>query len=261
VVVEANRLNAENIKVSSLSVAVGARLVNARDYSVSWQVIIAAPRDWRPTDIPLTLSFTLPAQVTVSGCPSLMACFGSPDTNALTSTGLPTAYTYTEIVAIDQWTPLAHQPTGPPKPPELLRGGIDLKVHARGFAFVQNGEELEGQVPAVTGVPDSTFLNVTYSFDQASSFDWVGGPQPQAIGSDSVQWDETPTATLQALPISAANRAAQLSDSNRTFFSGLLFGIAGGALVGFLQELLHVHPQVLGNEGRGGRRKRRTQLG
>ncbi len=147
-----------------------------------------------------------------------------------------------------------HQPTGPPAPPKLLHGGIDLKVHADGFAFVENGEELEGQLPAVTGVPNSTFLNVIYAFDQASSFDWVGGPLPDAIGPDSVQWDEVPTATLQAIPVSAANRGAQLSDSNRTFFAGLLFGIAGGALVGFLQELLHVHPQVLGNAGRAGRR-------
>lgn len=96
VVVEADRLNTENINVFSLSVAVSARSVNARDYSVSWQVIIAAPRDWQPTDVPLTLSFTLPAQVTVSGCPSLMACFGNRDTNAVTAAGQPIAYTYSD---------------------------------------------------------------------------------------------------------------------------------------------------------------------
>jgi len=129
----------------------------------------------------------------------------------------------------------------------LYRASIHLEVKADGFAFVENGAELEGELPAVTGVPQSTFMGVFYAFDQASSFDWMGGPLPTAISEGTIEWDETPTSTLQAIPVSAANRAAQLGDSNRTFAAGVLSGIAGGALVGFLQELLHVHPQVVGS--------------
>jgi len=57
---------------------------------------------------------------------------------------------------------------------------------------------------------------------------------------------EGSSAASQDVLISAVDRDAETADSNAMFFARLLFGIAGPALIGALQELLHVHPQLAG---------------
>ena len=136
-------------------------------------------------------------------------------------------------------------------------GDVTLLLNPNPF-FADNGLNMEGQLPLMkasiddpsTGLAQPSQVPVvsfSYPIPAASSFDWVGGPTPLTLSGQRAGWTESSSATAQDIPIAAIDRAAETADSNRTFVAGLLFGIAGGAGIAGLQELLHVHPRVRGS--------------
>ncbi len=86
-------------------------------------------------------------------------------------------------------------------------------------------------------------VEVHYDLPDASSYDWTTGPRPVNEDGDWVTWflQLQPTgATFESTATSAGaiNQSAQQRDQRLTFLAGALVGVAGGALVGSLQEFL-----------------------
>jgi hypothetical protein len=140
---------------------------------------------------------------------------------------------------------------------------VTVVVDDAHLALDSNGRDLEGQLPSVdpereisrgNTTPSPTMVYLVYSFSDANQYDWTGGPQPASLAHDHVAWLENSAAMAEAERVSATNGSADNSDNLWTLAVGALLGVAGGAFVGALQELLHVHPRNrgTGNDGDAG---------
>jgi hypothetical protein len=191
-----------------------------------------------PTGIIVFLNMTLPSDATIPACtkPQCLASKGI-GTNSVTFSfvmGQP------DIVGS---TTFWHT-------------GVYILVRSQNFAFAANGANLEGQLPAMsTSVPGQSVqqapvFDFIYTISNPSAFDWIGGPTP-TVERNRVDWSETAAAAAQGVAVSGVNRGAEATDSTHTFIAGLLAGIAGGAFIGFLQELLHFPTKDAGSDGSG----------
>lgn len=134
------------------------------------------------------------------------------------------------------------------------------------FAWNENGLNIEAQLPIVqvNSTRTASFLvvyngylkhlgdgperlavetsniNVAYYVPNARTYDWVGGPQPNfayVTGQDMpAVWDQSASAMAESVAVSGINNSAADWDNTRTLAAGVLFGIAGGALIGAIQE-------------------------
>jgi hypothetical protein len=91
-------------------------------------------------------------------------------------------------------------------------------------------------------------VEVHYKVPDASSYDWTTGPRPVNEDGDWVTWflQLQPTGAMfesTATSAGAINQSAQQRDQRLTFLAGALVGVAGGALVGSLQEFLDARRQ------------------
>jgi hypothetical protein len=82
-----------------------------------------------------------------------------------------------------------------------------------------------------------------------TSYDWTGGPAPLPVASEGrspgyLEWIEPLSALSGPDPVSGTNHSAAEWDNFRTFAAGALVGIAGGALVGAIQESTHREDKV-----------------
>jgi hypothetical protein len=116
----------------------------------------------------------------------------------------------------------------------------DLYVRARNFGEAYNGFTALAAIPAVTytgsGAP---LLETEYAIPRATSYDWSAAPTQFANGSYA-RWNEalssgvTPGRTAVGI-----NHASQDEANNKTFIAGVIFGLAGAALLAAVQEALH----------------------
>jgi len=116
------------------------------------------------------------------------------------------------------------------------------------FAWDENGLDVEGQLPAVQllafprqslGDPN---IWIYYALSNAT-YDWTGGPAPNYSHRSSQQilsvWVLPVKELLSPTQVSGTDNSNASDDSFRTFVSGVLLGIAGGAFVGAIQEASH----------------------
>ena len=76
-------------------------------------------------------------------------------------------------------------------------------------------------------------------FEKTTGYEWVGGPRPKSVQADYVSWGESIDAASSPVSVSANNPAGLRRDSVMTFLAGAFVGIAGGGLIGAVQEAMH----------------------
>jgi hypothetical protein len=139
------------------------------------------------------------------------------------------------------------------------KGTASVVVGGREVGYDSNGTTAYAQLPLVQ-VPlgsepaaETPSVSVTYEIPNAKSYDWNTGPQPQTVGTGSITWSlltATTGAGFQSDPVAVGgvDNAAQQRQSLMTFVAGTLLGIAGGALIGALQEAIDVRKDDEGNQ-------------
>jgi hypothetical protein len=73
--------------------------------------------------------------------------------------------------------------------------------------------------------------------DHSTQFSWTGNPPPVVFGGN-VTWTFSRPITGTALSATGVSLSGQDAATKSTFIAGALLGIAGGALVGALQEAI-----------------------
>jgi hypothetical protein len=149
-------------------------------------------------------------------------------------------------------------------------GSTDILFSGLVLPWETNGLEIEGQLPVISigplselpgfkpqpWAPSNPNVRIDYYVPDLTSYDWTGGPVPYVVPSRScsgcsggrspayVEWN-APLSTLSApVAVSGTNNSAATWDSFRTFAAGVLVGVAGGALVGAIQEATHRRDKV-----------------
>ncbi len=120
------------------------------------------------------------------------------------------------------------------------------KLQARNFAYASDGTNALVELPAIgfDKITSDFGVTVMYSMQDASSYDWSVGQPPDVITSSSVLWslpltNGTYGSTILSSSAAGVNHSNQTRQTFFTFLAGVIFGVAGGALVGALTELLH----------------------
>ena len=131
------------------------------------------------------------------------------------------------------------------------KGTASVVVGGREVGYDSNGTTAYAQLPLVE-VPlgsepaaETPSVSVTYYIPNAKSYDWNTGPQPETAGTGTITWSLLLTATSGAfqsdpVAVGGVDDAAQQRQTLMTFVAGALLGIAGGALIGALQEAIDV---------------------
>ena len=130
---------------------------------------------------------------------------------------------------------------------------LDTTLVASHFAFDSNGLDAEAVLPsayAFSSDPSYSHAAVTisdyYWIPNAASYDWTGEPLPNLTTSSYIEWIEHISAGRcpasdcnSGIAIGGINNAAQENANLLSFVAGACIGIAGGALIGAIQEALH----------------------
>jgi hypothetical protein len=148
-----------------------------------------------------------------------------------------------------------------PSLPSGKLAAATLSLDAPDLMVAGNGESISGNLPKLLWgdypPPTNPPVVLLYELPDASSYQWSGASLPSNYPEDKVVWNASPY-NVGGSQIIAVNANAQSSDATRTFFAGAIVGIAGAALIGGIQELLHVHPQVVAVSLWRRRRRRRA---
>jgi hypothetical protein len=138
-----------------------------------------------------------------------------------------------------------------PSPTDYWTATFKLKVRGQG-PWNANGLTIEAQLPVLTVLTtpntvatptplplnDNPRTHIAYWVPDAISYDWSGGlpPNEVSISPALVRWDETLQSLAVPIAAGGTNSSSASLDSLRTLAAGTLLGIAGGALVGAIQE-------------------------
>jgi hypothetical protein len=136
------------------------------------------------------------------------------------------------------------QPTLPdvndagPRELSHVRARWVMRVRASSLAWDENGVTAESTLPALSfqDVGDVGYgsLEAHYDVPGGSSYNWTDGPPPSGL-----TWSESIDSATVPVDVTGSDDAVSQRDTLDTLICGALLGIAGGALVGALQELLH----------------------
>jgi hypothetical protein len=115
-------------------------------------------------------------------------------------------------------------------------------------AWTQNQLSVAGELPQVSIFADPTPLapsiGFSYSIPQLSRYDFTAGPQPQiaqSVGSWSERTQMNPDHSdfeVEETDFAATDHRAEQHDGDYLFLAGALVGLAGGALIGAIQEAI-----------------------
>jgi len=112
------------------------------------------------------------------------------------------------------------------------------------LGFTSNGESAIAELPLVHVLGSgASGLNVTYEAPGADSYDWSIPPNPYGpINGVSYYEPLAGNSYLAAsnMEITGTNYRAQANDNRNTFISGILLGVAGGAVIAAVQDGLHM---------------------
>lgn len=85
-----------------------------------------------------------------------------------------------------------------------------------------------------------------YQITSPNSYDWSTFP-PESSGRSSATWEEflpsSAKGEVAGRVVPGIDHSRQSSDATRTFIAGALLGLAGGAILSAVQELLHLEPR------------------
>jgi hypothetical protein len=186
-----------------------------------------------------TVSLDLPAPVTSDSCRKSSGC-----SSYLISSGPDAGHDYINY----------SMNTFKQNPDKTWEASSQFTIRAPIFGWSENGLSIEAQLPSVqlsnldTDKPfNNSEVYINYTLSNAS-YDWTGGPSPEftyASPSDFTQgteaaWKLTANELASPIPVSGQDNSAAVWDNFRIFVAGALVGIAGGALVGALQEAIHL---------------------
>lgn len=140
--------------------------------------------------------------------------------------------------------------------PELFSATAKASIAIRetDLAWAEDQVNLEGELPQVAVYPDDATstaptVSFAYSIPQLARYDFTRGPQPQ-IALNKSAWSEPTQRSTGEAAIGGANfvvnesdfagtdHRAEQHDGDSLFLAGALVGIAGGALIGSLQEAI-----------------------
>jgi hypothetical protein len=147
--------------------------------------------------------------------------------------------------------------------PNQINLFLSLTLTNSTFGWNTNGLNLEGQLPeaqvyrgqggpvfggsSFEGQPlSNASVSIQYQISSANTYDSTGGPEP-AISELGDLWNVPASSLTSPIPISASDNSTANLDSLRVFVAGALLGIAGGALVGAIQESTHkeIQPSIV----------------
>jgi hypothetical protein len=113
-------------------------------------------------------------------------------------------------------------------------------VRARSLGVAANGLTAAAALPDVRYQgPGTPALVSSFVIPSGSSYDWSSNPQVAAIPAGVVFQEDITGGVAAGRDAVGINHAAQADQGNRTFVAGVLLGLAGGALLGAVQEALH----------------------
>jgi hypothetical protein len=136
-----------------------------------------------------------------------------------------------------------------------------LAVDAPVFAWDANSLDIEAELPQVQVVsrnPRQSQINpnVTIAYTLPRGYDWTGAPTPFYLPdpywgeptrpTGALIWQEKASDLANPVPVSGTDNSTASWDSYRIFISGALLGIAGGALVGAVTEVIHTKRRTAG---------------
>lgn len=124
-----------------------------------------------------------------------------------------------------------------------------MKAHS--FGVTTNGVTAAAAFPNITfgGVHQHPLLIMDYQIPAANTYDWSSNPTI-GLGANHATWEEPvisgnqqqsfgSTGLTPARVATGINHTAETNDNTLTLVAGVLFGLAGGALVAAVQEALH----------------------
>jgi hypothetical protein len=116
-----------------------------------------------------------------------------------------------------------------------------LFVKANSIGDTSNGVIADAAIPQVlcNNCVD-TVLETQYNIPSASSYDWSSFPTQFANGTYA-RWTEQVNGVAGGRAAVGVNHANQANDDHKTFVTGALVGLAGGALLSAVQEALHAN--------------------
>lgn len=120
--------------------------------------------------------------------------------------------------------------------------GLEVAVNDSNFGFASNGITALAMIPDFDyQAPGSTVVTSTYNIPRAASYDWSTFPS-WSVTSNSVTWSKglAHNKLEQSQEVIGTNRSNQQRDDRDTFLSGAFVGVGGAALIGALQEGLHL---------------------
>jgi hypothetical protein len=153
----------------------------------------------------------------------------------------------------------------PPLPPQTSVGGTVAQAGlclewSTGSPFRLSGPYLSARFPPLRGVsgavdytqiPQTGDLGVAtvtrvLRLDDGSTANFAIQTQPSATITYGSSWNWTIDHTPQVIQVAAINSSAAQRETNQAFYSGILFGVVGGALIALITELvvpLHRRPR------------------
>ena len=117
----------------------------------------------------------------------------------------------------------------------------DFFVNARSFGVTSDGVNASTAIPEVlySGLGQPMML-ILYHLRSASSYDWSNS-QVALVTSTTAQWQQDVAGSdTPGRAAVGVDHAAQTSDDIKIFIAGALLGIAGGAIIGAVQETMHL---------------------
>jgi len=145
---------------------------------------------------------------------------------------------------------------GPPGTLDVASAWVYFSGPPLGFA--SDAASATAQLPAVQvplNVPSQQYLNgaveLHYALAAASSYQWTTGQAPNSLDQGYLTWylnlqPQGSVSVFESLASSAGgiNLAEQQHQQLLTFLAGALLGVAGGALIGALQEFFHARREA-----------------
>jgi len=130
------------------------------------------------------------------------------------------------------------------KPSATTGGAYDLSVSVSGNNFGYTNDDVQESV----AMPDVVFSNtqvnceldiVYVALPDSQSYDWSSFPTALNTTSFASWIEQVSNGIAPARIVVGINHAAQERNDRYTFIAGAFVGVAGGALIGALQELMH----------------------
>ncbi len=170
--------------------------------------------------------------------------------------------------------PFGRVPVPRPRVEHLPSALLDGRPHGTAVAYLDHGPVIEARLcwgAGQQGEPvrlNGAYLNAAFPdtsylegrFPKAQNLDFVTvplqvvltpnagdtanfavqsqGPAPRVTGPSGWSWNRTTAAQQEPVRLAAVDTSDQVNDQYHAFLSGILFGVAGGALIALLQELV-----------------------